>query len=320
MPRYIANTAILFKAETTIGTDAAPTGSADAVLVTDFTVTPLDTNNVDRQFVRPYFGGYSKLVGPASVKCSFSVEMGGSGTAATAPQWGDMMIACAHAEALLTTPSRVEYTPVSSSLKTATIYYYDDGVLHKLLGCMGNPKLSSPVGDRPKLSFDFIGLDGGISAAVLPTVDFTAWKIPPVVAKSNVVDITLGCTYAAGVLTGGTTYSSAGLEIDWGNSVQFTPLLGSESVDITNRNLSGKVKLDLSAAQEVALYATVKANTLQSMGFTLGTTSGNKVLIHATQVQLLNPTKEEVNGRRLIGFDLELAPNTGNDDIRIVCP
>ena len=83
-----------------------------------------------------------------------------------------------------------------------------------------------------------------------------------VVAKANVVDITLGCTYATGALTGGTTYSSAGLEIDWANDVKFTPLLGGESVDITNRNLSGKVKLDLSAAQEVALYAAIKANTL----------------------------------------------------------
>lgn len=319
MPRYIANTAILFKTETTPGTDAVPTGIADAVLVTEFTITPLDANNIDRQFVRPYFGGFSKLVGPASVKLSFSVELGGSGTAATAPQWGDMMIACAHAEALLTTPGRVEYTPVSSSLKTATIYYYDDGVQHKVLGCMGNVKLSAPVGDRPKLSFDFIGLDGGISAAALPTVDLTAWKTPPVVAKANVVDITLGCTYATGALTGGTTYSSAGLEIDWANDVKFTPLLGGESVDITNRNLSGKVKLDLSAAQEVALYAAIKANTLQGLGFTLGTVSGNKMLIHAPQAQLVNPTKEDVNGRRLIGFDLELVPNTGNDDIRLVC-
>jgi hypothetical protein len=319
MPRYVANTALIFKIETTPGIDAVPTGTADAVLLTDITVTPLDANNIDRQFIRPYFGGFSKLVGPASVKLSFSVELGGSGTAATAPQWGDLLLACAHAEALLTTPSRVEYTPVSSSLKTATIYYYDDGVMHKLLGCMGNVKLSAPVGDRPKLSFDFIGLDGGISTAALPTVALTAWNAPPVVAKANVVDVTLGCTYATGALTGGTTYSSAGLEIDWGNDVKFTPLLGSESVDITNRNLSGKLKLDLTAAQEVAMYAAIKSNTLQGLGFTLGTVSGNKMLIHAPQVQLVNPTKEDVNGRRLIGFDLEIAPLSGNDDIRIVC-
>ena len=319
MPRYIANTAILFKLEATSGIDAEPNPVTDAVLLTDVTVTPLDANNIDRQFIRPHFGGYSKLVGPASVKLSFSVEMAGSGTMGTAPRWGDLLLACAHAEALLTVPGRVEYTPVSSSFKTATIEYYDDGVKHKVLGCIGNVKLSAQVSDRPKLSFDFIGLDGGISAATLPTIDTTAWNAPPVVAKANVVDVTLGCTYATGALTGGTTYSSAGLEIDWGNDVKFTPLLGSESVDITNRKLSGKVKLDLTAAQEVAMYAAVKAGTLQGMGFTLGTTSGNKMLICGPQVQLLNPTKDEVNGRRLIGFDLAIAPLSGNDDIRIVC-
>lgn len=319
MPRYIANTAILAKIETTAGTDAVPTNVADAVLVTDFSITPLDAKNVDRQFIRPFFGGYNQLVGPASVKITFGVELGGSGTPATPPQWGDLLIACAHAEASLLTPNRVEYSPVSSALKTLTIYYYDDGVVHKLLGCMGNVKLSAPVGERPKLTFDFVGIDAGISAVALPSVTLTAWMPPPVVSKANTVDITLGATYATGALTGGTAYVSAGLDLDWGNQVNFTPLVSAESVDLVNRAITGKIKLDLTAAQEVALYANVKANTLQTLAFTLGTTAGNKMIIHAPNAQLINPTKEEINGRRLVGFDLRIVPSVGNDDIRIAC-
>jgi hypothetical protein len=319
MPRYIANTAILTKVETTAGVDAVPTGAADAVLVIDFTITPLDAKNVDRSFIRPYFGGYSQLVGPASVKISFGVELGGSGAAATAPQWGDLLLGCAHAEALLATPNRVEYTPVSLLLKTLTIYYYDDGVLHKLLGAMGTFKLSAKVGERPKLMFDFVGIDGGISAVALPTAVLSAWTAPPVVSKANMADITLGCTYALGALAAGTPYVSTGLELDWGNQVNFTPLVSQETVDLVNRNISGKVVMDLSAAQEVALYASVKANTLQSLGLTIGLTSGNKMIIHAPAVQMVNPSKQEINGRRLIGFDLRIVPNAGNDEIRLAC-
>lgn len=318
MPRYIRNTVILAKVEVTPGTDAVPTGGADAVLVSDMTITPLDAQNIPRDLVRGYFGGSEHLVGTASIKCSFTVELAGSGTAATAPQWGDLLLACAQAEALLSTPNRVEYTPVSSALKTLTIYWYDDGVLHKLLYAMGNCRLMAKAGERPKLEFEFTGLDGGISAAANATPTLTSWKTPVAMTLANVVDITLGCTYSAGALSGGTVYPSTGLELDFGNQVAHTPLLSSERIDLTQREMSGHVDLDLSAAQEVSLMATVKANTVQGLGFTIGTAAGYKIILHAPAVQLINPTKQEINGARLIGYDLRIVPVSGNDELRIV--
>lgn len=319
MSRSTRNTAILAKVETVIGTDAVPTGAADAVLVSDFSCTPLDAKNIDRALLRTFFGGSPQLVGPASVKLSFSVELAGSGTAATAPQWGDLMIACAMAEASLTTPNRVEYTPISTALKTLTIYYYDDGALHKLLGAVGNVKLSAKVGDRPLLKFDFVGLDGGIVAQANPSTTLTAWQAPVAITKANVTDITLGCTYATGALTGGTLYNSTGLELDWGNKVSFTPMLSSESVDLTDRDMQGSTELDLTAAQEVTFMGNVKANTLQGLGFVIGTTTGNKIIVHTPNAQLLNPKKSELNGKRVIGYDLRLPAITGNDEIRLAC-
>jgi hypothetical protein len=319
MPRYVRNTAILCKVETTIGTDAVPTGSANAMLVSDLSITPLESQNVDRNLIRGYFGASEQLVATAFVRCSFTVELAGSGAAATAPAWGAPLLACAHAEALLATPNRVEYTPASTSLKTATIYWYDDGLLHKLLGAMGNVRLEAKVGDRPKLIFDFIGIDGGVSVASNPSLTLTSWKTPPTMAKANVVDITLGATYSAGALTGGTVYNSAGLELDWGNQVNFTPLLGSERIDLTDRAISGKMMLDLTPTQEAALVAIVKANTLQSLAMRIGgTTAGNNIIIHSPGVQLINPRKEELNGTRMIGFDVRLVPSAGNDELRLV--
>lgn len=317
MPRYIRNTLILFKVETTSGTDAVPTGGADAVLVTDLTINPLDATNVDRDLIRPYFGGSEQLVATANIKASFTVELAGSGTAATAPQWGDLLLACAMAEALLAAPNRVEYSPITTLLKTGTLYWYDDGVLHKAFGTMGNAKITAKVGDRPKIMFDFVGIDGGISAASTTAV-FTAWRTPPTMTKANVVDITLGPTYATGALTGGTVYPSTGLELDFGNAVQFVPTLTYENVDITNRSITGSVQFDLSAAQEVSFMATVKANTTQSLGLTIGLAAGNKVIVYAPKVQLINPTKQEVQGRRFIGYQLRIVPNAGNDELLIV--
>jgi hypothetical protein len=319
MPRYTRNTVILAKPEVTPGVDIVPTGAANAILITDFNITPLDAKNIDRNVVRGYFGASEQLVGPASIKVGFTVELAGSGTAATAPALGALLQGCAMAEALLVTPNRVEYTPISTALKTLTIYYYDDGVLHKLLGAMGTCTLSAKVGDKPTLKFEFTGLDGGITAASA-TGTFSAWKTPVAMTKANIVDITLGSTYSLGAITGGVVYASTGLEVSLGNAVGYTPLLSSERVDITDRDTSGSIELDLTAAQEVTFMATVKANTTQSLALTIGLTSGNKLIIHMPAVQLVNPKKVDLNSTRLIGYDIRAVPTptgTGNDEIRL---
>jgi hypothetical protein len=319
MSRLINRAVVLAKVETTSGTDAVPTGSANAIQVMDLQITPLDAKNIDTNFITSYFGGAGQLVGTASVKCSFSVLLAGSGTAATAPAWGALLLGCANAETTgLITPDRVEYLPATNSLKTLTIYYYDDGLLHKLLGVFGNVKLSAKSGEAPKLTFDFVGLDGGVTAATNATAVLTAWRTPPAVTKANVVDVNLGCTYSAGALSSGTAYNSSGLTLDWGNSVAFAPLLTTEEVVLTDRNITGSVSLNLTAAQEVTMMTSVKANTLQSLGFVIGTATGNKIMLHMPSVQLINPKKEDFNGMRLIGFDLRVLPSSGNDELRIV--
>lgn len=138
--------------------------------------------------------------------------------------------------------------------------------------------------------------------------------------KANVVDVTIGATYSVGALSGGTVYPSTGMEIDLGNSLQYTALLSSERVDVVDRDSTGSVELDLTAAQEVSFMTTVKANTTQSFAITIGTATGNKVIIHAPAVQMINPKKVDLNGSRLIGYDLRLVPTAagaGNDELRL---
>lgn len=319
MSRFIRKTVILVKPETTSGTDAVPTGSANAIQAMDMSITPLDAANIATNVMAPWFGGSAQLVGPASVKCSFSVLLAGAGTAATAPAWGNLLLGCANAETTgLLTPNRVEYLPATDSLKTVTIYWYDDGLLHKLLGCFGNVKLSAKSGEAPKLTFDFIGLDGGVSAAANATAVLTGWKVPVGITKANVTDIQLGCTYAAGALSGGTAYNSTGLTLDWGNKTAFSPMLTTEQVVLTDREVTGTISIELSAAQEVTQMAAVKANTLTGVGFVIGTATGNKIMLHMPSVQLINPKKEDFNGMRLIGFDMRVLPVSGNDEVRII--
>lgn len=316
MPRLIRNTAILAKIEPTYGTDAVPTGAANAMLISNASFS-LNTNNVNRDLVRGYLGASEQLVGTRNIEIGFETELWGSGAAGTAPAYGPLLRACGMAETI-SAGLRVEYLPVSASFESLTIYYYDDGIVHKALGCRGSVEFKLGLGERPLMSFRFTGIDGGPVAQANPTQTLTAWKAPLAITDPNAIDITLGCTYSAGALAGGTPYPSRGLSLNLGNDVKHIPLLGGESVSITNRETTGGCELELTAAQEVTALADVVANTLTSVGFVIGTAAGYKVLLHAPVVQRLNPKKAEVDGQRLIGFDLRLLPSAGNDELRIV--
>ena len=83
MGRFIRNTAILAKIESTYGTDATPTEGANAILISNASITPLQAQNVKRDLIRPYMGNSEELLGAAYVEMTFDVELAGSGAAGT---------------------------------------------------------------------------------------------------------------------------------------------------------------------------------------------------------------------------------------------
>src|SRR5512139_1458010 len=157
MARYIRNTVLLAKLEPTYGSDPTPTGAANAILVSDVTITPLNANNVNRDLIRGYFGGSSQLVGTANVEVQFTVELAGSGTATTPPAWGPLLEACGFSKTVQT--ASVDYTPISTfgASTAATLYYYLDGVLHEVNGARGTFTMDMIVGERPVMRFRFLG-------------------------------------------------------------------------------------------------------------------------------------------------------------------
>lgn len=319
--RLVRNAAILAKIESTYGVDSVPTGGANAMLVRNQQPTPLENNLVDRAVVRAYLGGSEQLTGTRFKRLQFEVDLVGSGTAGTAPAWGPLARMAGMAETIIAA-TRVDYLPISSAFEAGTIYYHDDGVLHKLLGARGNVVLNLKQGDLPSLAFNFIGIDGGDTAAANPSVTYTNFRTPQIPVDANTGDVTFGGTVSptgAPAISGGTAYPSMGIEgLDLGHAVNFQPLLGGESVEITDRQSVCKLMLDLTAAQEVAFAANVRGATLQSVGLQHGTVVGDRVLVFMPAVQLTNWTKSELNGKRLVSYDGRVLPLAGNDDVRLV--
>jgi hypothetical protein len=320
MPRYTRNTVILAKIEGTYGTDPTPTGAANAILCSKPQITPLSAQNVNRDVMRGFMGGSEQLVGSRFVECSLDTELVGGGTVGAAPPIAPLLLACGFAETL-TAVTRADYTLVSTGFSSVTFYWYDDGVLHKFTGSRGDPKFKISSQGIPVASLTFKGLYSTPTAAANATPTLTAFKAPVVVTEANTGDLTLGCTHAAVVapaLAGGTAYPSLGLEWSPNNKVEHVPMLGGESVEIGDRDASCSFQLELTAAQEVTLMGTVDTAALTSVGLIHGTTPGYKVLTFLPFVQLVNPSKQEKSGKRLIGFDGRVVPQVGNDEARIV--
>ena len=316
--RKVRNTAVLFKINAgAYGADALPVPASDAILLRKFDAKQ-EIKYVKNTQVRPYMGGTVDLAAVTYITGSFEVAMSGSGVAGTPTMWSRFLRCAAFAEAI-TAATRCDYTPITDALEDATIYYYDSGVLKIATGLRCNiTGFKMPYGDVPTLSVNFIALDGGESAVVPPAVTLTAWKEPVPVNQANSGLLTIGCTYAAGALVGGVSYPSKGIEFSLGGQLNFAELLGGEEADFTDRDITGKLTLDLTVAQEITNMGIVKAGTLQGIGLAHGTVAGHKLLVHLPACQLKNPTKDELNGKRVITYDFAAVPVVGNDEVRIV--
>lgn len=301
-------TAILAKIETVYGTDPAPAGATNAILVSgDPTVTPMDMKTVDRDILRAYFGNAEKLPTAIFSKVDFSVEIAGSGAAGTAPAWGPLLRACAFSETI-TVGTKVEYQPVTDALESCTIHINRDGVLHKLTGARGTAKFGFTVDAIPKFDFSFTGLFNAVTDGLMPAVALNAWKTPLPVNRSNTPTFMLH-GYAARMQS---------LEFDVAAALSAYSLInGSDQVDITDRKPAGKVTLEATTVAQKDWWTSVKNVATGALQLIHGTAAGNRVQVDAPTVQILNPTYGEYQGILMLNGDLVFAPNAGNDELVI---
>lgn len=298
---------ILAKLESTYGTDPTPTGSANAILVRNLSITPLNAENVSRDLVRPYLGASEQLIASAYVGVEFEVEMAGSGTAGTAPAYGPLLQACGMTET--DGASDVTYTPKSASFASVTMYYNVDGVLHKVTGARGNVELIINARQIPVFKFTFTGLYNAPTDAAAPSVTYTAFQTPLAANSDNTTDFALFSFGAA----------LESLNINFNNAIQYRSLIGAEDVLMTDRQVNGQVVFEAPTITAKDFFSLALGSTLGNLDITHGTTAGNKVQITSSRVDVSNPTYQDQNGIHMLQVPITLVPSgSGNDEISIV--
>ncbi len=315
MTRKIRNTVVMAALQAVAGTPAAFTAK-DAVAVVEASVDYV-YQNVDRNLIRPYMGNGGTMQGTRHVKIDITTELFGSGTPGTPPAWGRLLRGCTFAEVVSAT--MVEYLPMTQGHEMLTLDYVLDGVRHRATEARGSVSFGVESDGRPTIKFAFVGADAGPVVQSSTPVNFEDWKMPEVVNNTNTKMVTLGGTYAAGVVTGGTSYCSRGLTLDLAADLKFKSLLGCGGAEVDDRKPKGQVKLELSAAQEVAMMAEINVGTPVSVSLLHGSAAGKQVLFYMPRVTRSNPkVGDSHEGTVMLGMDLAPEPVLGNDELRIV--
>jgi hypothetical protein len=264
--------AILLKIESTYKTDPTPSASVDAILVSELSAANESPRMIDRTLIKPSISTEKKIFAGTLKKITFKAELKGSGTAGTAPEIGQALRCCALGETIVVSTS-VTYEPVSTGHESATIYYYQDGRLSKMLGCRGTVTFDAEAGALGMASFEFTGHDGGLVDATFPTLTYESTVPVPFINISFSID-----SYDAVI---------SSLSLDAGNNLVTPSNIrdsnGFGEVRISSRDPSGTIDPEAVLLGTKDWDAAWKAGSLMALTTgVVGSLAGNRWKIDAT--------------------------------------
>lgn len=307
MPRIFRKLAILHKIETVYGQAPTPAPAAvDAIIGKNVQFTPIESGEVSRDLLLPYLGNQGVILTGKHAKIEFDVELAGSGAAGTAPKWASLMRACGFAETLQATTSAT-YSIVEASVSSSTIYFEIDGVRHIMLGCRGTFSINIAPKAIPNFKFMMTGLLGTITDQALTPVTTTGWQVPLEGSSANTTMSLHGWSSVA-----------ESLSIDLGNQVVPRFLIGSESVIITDRRVTGQAVVEATNLATINWFQRALARTRGTLSLVHGTEPGNIVEITAPAIEIGKITQGQTDGILNYQLPLSFVPVAGRDELVII--
>ena len=310
MPLLSRKRLLLAKLETTYGTDPTPVVGSDAILVRNIEVTPLEVDTVNRELIRPFLGQADQLLAQQRVLVNFEVELAGSGSAGTAPAYGPLLQACRCTETVVSSTS-VTYAPNSDATpKSVTIYFNNDGVLHKATGCRGTFTLNAEVGQIPFISFEMTGVFNAPSDVSISAPTYANQAAPLVFKNGNSSSFQV-FSYSGAVQS---------LSFELANGVIYRELVGgTKSIDVVNHERSGECVIEATTIATKDFFTAATGSSTGNLTFQHGSTAGNIVTFTAGQIDLGGPSYSDQDGIQMLTLPYIATPTSaGNNEFQIV--
>lgn len=300
--------AILAKVESSYRATTTPTAADDALLVRNANWAHEGLRMIERNVLKPALGRKQDIYGGSLKTITFDVELKGSGTAGTAPDFGVLLLGCGLDDTVVAATS-VTYAPISTGHSSLTIWYYQDGLLTKLDGCRGSFTAAGEAGGGIILSFTFTGHMLGTTdvALISPTVDATA-VIP-----------FKGASFASQ----GYAATIGNLSFDIANAMSMQPDVndaqGFGEILITGRNVGGSFD---PLATTVAVNDWIGdfqsgANGSITTGL-IGSTAGNRATIAFPTAYYRDISPGDRDGALIYEVPFGAAESTGDDEFSLV--
>ena len=306
MTKKTRKSVVLAMLQASNGVPVVPTG-ANAMQVSNISSDPVNAQTADRDIIKPNFGASEKITYAVHQEIDFEVELVGSGVAGTAPKWAPLLRACGFAETI-TADTDVKYSLVSEDPEQLTLWYYLDGVVHKMINAIGTVTIDLTSNQIPKFKFHFMGDDDGVvDMAAFAGVDFSGFKLPRTVGYRDTPQWSLhGESPVLAVLT-----------FDLGNTLNYKSLVGAQGAERTDRQTVGTTTFELGAVADKDWWSVVREDVTGPLSFTQGRVAGQIVQFDAPSVQLTELKNADDNGTARLSATLTLLPVLGNDELVI---
>jgi hypothetical protein len=219
------------------------------------------------------------------------------------------MQACGFSETIVATTS-VTYAPISSAFKGVTLYFFADGVRHKVTGCRGTWSMALETGEIPKISFSFTGAFNAPTDETQPSPTFSNQADPVVVNAANTTPLQVH-GYAACL---------SSFSLDLANETPFRQLAGcTQQIMITDRKPEGEVTIEAPTIAGKNFFSAASGQTLDQFSWTHGTVAGNIAQFVAPTCNLGAPEYEDSDGIIMLKLPFMPVPTAaGNDEFSLI--
>jgi hypothetical protein len=305
MPLIAQRAALAAKQETVEGTPET-LAAADVILVYEPTFDdPTDIH--ERNPIRPTLSQMNQVAGRRYGRLTFKVDLKGSGTAGTAPEWGKLLKFCKMSETIVPATS-VTYAPVSTGDPSATLAFYVDGKKYQIAGARGTFRFAASVGEIIRLEFEFWGIVSIVDAALLTGTTFDTTVPVPFMGS-------------AFTLHADANFIAESFEFDLANELALRPSIkaatGIASVLVSNRVPVGAIKVEERLVADFDLYGKKYTNVEGSLSMPVGATAGNIVTLTAPKVRFTDLPQEFRDNILVINVGLRFNMSAGDDEISI---
>ncbi|MDN3524355.1 phage tail tube protein [Halomonas sabkhae] len=284
-----------------------PEAATDALLMRSITVTPLSGSDIERNFIRPYYGNSPKAPGEKHVQAEIEFELSPSGTVGTAPAWGKVLRSCGWSEVIEEGVS-VTYSMVSSDEDSGVFFAHVDGTLHKGRGAHGSAQFTLNAESMPVLKVTLYALISPVTKAELPTVDLTNWVDGLAINTAN--------TEVLQVFGAASPFSE--FSFDQAGDVKQRKVVGANDIAITGRSPSGSFTIDDPGVETVNFFEKSQNAETGALKLVHGKEAGSIIEFNMPSIGIESPSYADGDGVQMLSMNYAPQPVDGDDEVTIV--